>query len=79
MAAIYRPAFGVDIRFLDKIFGFAIITQDAESMTSDLVKYLSFDGQCEAAFAPLPRAVEAVGRILPTPILGGLHHHYVRT
>jgi hypothetical protein len=26
--------------------------------------------------APLPR--EAVGRILPTPILGGLHHHYVR-
>jgi hypothetical protein len=29
MAAIYRQAFGVDIRFLDKIFGFAIITQDA--------------------------------------------------
>jgi hypothetical protein len=28
--------------------------------------------------APLPRAVQAVGRILPTPILGGLHHHYVR-
>jgi transposase InsO family protein len=28
--------------------------------------------------APLPRAVRAVGRILPTPILGGLHHHYVR-
>ena len=28
--------------------------------------------------APLPRAVQAVGRILPTPMLGGLHHHYVR-
>jgi transposase InsO family protein len=28
--------------------------------------------------APLPRAIQAVGRILPTPILGGLHHHYVR-
>jgi hypothetical protein len=26
--------------------------------------------------APLPRAVQAVGRILPTPILGGLHHHF---
>ena len=28
--------------------------------------------------APLPRAVQAVGRILPIPILGGLHHQYVR-
>jgi len=28
--------------------------------------------------APLPRAVQAIGRILPTPILGGLLHHYVR-
>jgi transposase InsO family protein len=26
----------------------------------------------------LPRTVQAIGRILPTPILGGLHHHYVR-
>jgi hypothetical protein len=24
------------------------------------------------------RAVQAVGRILPTPILGGLHHQYLR-
>jgi hypothetical protein len=28
--------------------------------------------------APLPRSVHAVGRIFATPILGGLHHHYVR-
>jgi transposase InsO family protein len=28
--------------------------------------------------APVPRALQAFGRILPTPILGGLHHHYVR-
>jgi transposase InsO family protein len=28
--------------------------------------------------APIPRSVQAVGRILPTPILGGLHCQYVR-
>src|SRR6202049_88914 len=28
--------------------------------------------------APVPRAVQTVGRILPMPILGGLHHQYVR-
>ena len=28
--------------------------------------------------APVPRGVEAVGRILCLPILGGLHHQYVR-
>ena|SRR5258708_2210921 len=27
---------------------------------------------------PSPRTVHAVGRILPTPFLGGLHHLYVR-
>ena len=26
----------------------------------------------------LPRVIQAVGSILPRPILGGLHHHYVR-
>ena len=28
--------------------------------------------------APILRAVEAVGRILSRPVLGGLYHHYVR-
>src|SRR6202030_3959410 len=28
--------------------------------------------------APSPRTVHSVGRILPTPFLGGLHHLYVR-
>ena len=28
--------------------------------------------------SPLPRAVQAVGTILPLPVVQGLHHHYVR-
>jgi Integrase core domain len=28
--------------------------------------------------APIPRDVQRVGRVLPLPILGGLHHQYVR-
>ena len=28
--------------------------------------------------APLPRSIQTVGSILPLPVLGGLHHHYVR-
>jgi len=28
--------------------------------------------------APIPRDVERVGRVVPLPILGGLHHQYVR-
>ncbi len=28
--------------------------------------------------APLSRPIQTIGRILPRPILGGLHHHYVR-
>ena len=28
--------------------------------------------------SPLTRSVQTIGRILPLPILGGLHHRYVR-
>jgi len=28
--------------------------------------------------APVSRAIQTIGRILPLPILGGLHHQYVR-
>jgi hypothetical protein len=28
--------------------------------------------------APMPQAIQTVGRIYANPILGGLHHRYVR-
>jgi hypothetical protein len=28
--------------------------------------------------APIARAAQTVGRVLPVPILGGLHHQYIR-
>ena len=48
-----------------------------------LLSYMAYYNSARTHFslnkdAPPPRAVQAIGRILPTPILGGLHHHYVR-
>src|ERR1700730_14914012 len=34
--------------------------------------------RCREQYIPLPRTVHAIGRIVPTPFLGGLHHLYVR-
>jgi hypothetical protein len=28
--------------------------------------------------APIPRAIQTVGQMLSVPILGGLHHQYIR-
>ena len=28
--------------------------------------------------SPQLRAIQSVGSILPLPVLGGLHHHYIR-
>ena len=48
-----------------------------------LLSYMNYYNQTRTHLslgkdAPIPRAVQAVGRILPRPILGGLHHEYVR-
>ncbi|HEY8006352.1 MAG TPA: hypothetical protein VIE66_06035 [Methylocella sp.] len=48
-----------------------------------LISYMAFYNGAKTHLslnkdAPVPRAVQAIGRILPTPILGGLLHQYVR-
>ena len=48
-----------------------------------LLSYLNYYNAIRAHLslgkdAPVPRAVHALGRIVPRPILGGLHHEYVR-
>ena len=36
------------------------------------------EAQIASKDAPAPRAVQAVGSIIAKPLLGGLHHQYVR-
>ncbi|WP_244430777.1 integrase core domain-containing protein [Methylocystis sp. ATCC 49242] len=48
-----------------------------------LLSYMAYYNDTRTHFslnkdAPISRAIHAVGRIVPTPILGGLHHRYVR-
>ena len=48
-----------------------------------LLSYLNYYNALRARLslgkdAPVPRAVQAAGMIVPRPILGGLHHQYVR-
>jgi len=48
-----------------------------------LLSYLEYynNGRTHLALrkdAPISRAVQSVGAICPKPILGGLHHQYVR-
>jgi len=48
-----------------------------------LLAYLQYYNETRTHLAldkdsPVSRAVEAVGRIVSRPVLGGLHHQYVR-
>jgi len=53
--------------------GVCLIIIGTEGYYNDARTHLSLNKD-----TPAPRAVQAVGHILPAPILGGLHHHYVR-
>ena len=60
-----------------------VVILDERHLRSVLLSYMHYYNSARTHLslnkdAPLPRAVQAVGRILPTPILGGLHHQYVR-
>jgi transposase InsO family protein len=43
-----------------------------------LRSYAHYYNDALAKDSPQTRSVQAVGSILPLPIIGGLHHHYVR-
>jgi hypothetical protein len=60
MAAIYRQAFGVDIRFLDEIVGSAIITQNAAGDPVKPAIVPLHDGvECRGVRAIAPRGASA--------------------
>jgi hypothetical protein len=52
---------------------FASCFTHMRSTTTGFVTHLSLHKD-----APVPRKVQAVGRVLSLPMLGGLHHQYVR-
>jgi hypothetical protein len=57
------------------------VTMHPSSASASLLSKLPQSNRTHFALnkdSPVSRAVETVGRILPVPILGGLHHRYVR-
>jgi transposase InsO family protein len=60
-----------------------VVVFDERHLRHILVSYMQYynDARTHLSLnkdAPVPRAVQVVGRILPKPVLGGLHHQYVR-
>jgi transposase InsO family protein len=55
------------------VFGSTFVTRCYRTLTITTKCDLSLGKD-----APVPRVVHALGRILPRPILGGLHHEYAR-
>src|SRR5665213_3277882 len=48
-----------------------------------LRSYATYDNEVRTHLSltkdsPVPRAIQKIGRVVPQPILAGLHHHYVR-
>jgi transposase InsO family protein len=60
-----------------------IVVLGEQHLRHVLLSYMSYYNETRAHLslhkdAPVPRAVQAVGRVLCLPILGGLHHQYSR-
>ena len=52
---------------------FVICSTHIKNTTNEARTHLSLHKD-----APIPRAAQTVGHTLAVPILGGLHHHYIR-